>query len=157
MLYWLKSYGILLNGWIFPTCGAALERVCACSLRSTLVYTQNRIFTRLSPFSISPLLCSFLEDKHVQLKVPTCVSKCPVVQAQREGNKLQQKQPVAGRGLLNCFRAAKVSTVPKSPWQTFLTQWFLMLVGFFEVFQVLDLFWNLIENMRKKTRWGRPR
>ena len=30
--------GILLNGWIFPIGGVALERVCACSLRSTHVF-----------------------------------------------------------------------------------------------------------------------
>ena len=29
---------ILLNGWIFPIGGASLGRVCACSLRSRLVF-----------------------------------------------------------------------------------------------------------------------
>ena len=29
---------ILLKGWILPIGGASLERVCACSLRSRLVY-----------------------------------------------------------------------------------------------------------------------
>ena len=33
-----KVTAILLNGWILPNGGASLGRVCACSLRSRLVY-----------------------------------------------------------------------------------------------------------------------
>ena len=34
----LKFTAILLNGWILPIGGVALGRVCACSLRSKLVF-----------------------------------------------------------------------------------------------------------------------
>ena len=35
-----KVTAILLNGWILPIGGASSGRVCACSLRSRLVYQQ---------------------------------------------------------------------------------------------------------------------
>ena len=34
---------ILLNGWILPIGGASSRRVCACSLRSRLVYDVDRL------------------------------------------------------------------------------------------------------------------
>ena len=41
-----KVTAILLNGWILPVGGVASGRVCACSLRSKLVYIhfQNKSF-----------------------------------------------------------------------------------------------------------------
>ena len=38
-----KVTAILLNGWILPTGGASSGRVCACSLRSRLVYLGLKI------------------------------------------------------------------------------------------------------------------
>ena len=37
-----KVTAILLNGWIFHTGGASLGRVCACSLRSRLVFIYEK-------------------------------------------------------------------------------------------------------------------
>ena len=37
----LKDTAILLKGWILPIVGVASGRVCACSLRSRLVYSQK--------------------------------------------------------------------------------------------------------------------
>ena len=39
-----KVTAILMNGWILPTGGASLGRVCACSLRSRLVFILSLIF-----------------------------------------------------------------------------------------------------------------
>ena len=46
-----KVTAILLNEWILPIGGASLVRVCACSLRSMLVFSINKLtmFVLLTP------------------------------------------------------------------------------------------------------------
>ena len=42
-----KVTAILLNWWILPIGGASSGRVCACSLRSRLVYSVNQFITKV--------------------------------------------------------------------------------------------------------------
>ena len=44
--YWFKSYGDFAGWWILPIGGASSGRVCACRLRSRLVFTHKETSIR---------------------------------------------------------------------------------------------------------------
>ena len=64
----LKLTVTLLNGWILPTGGVALGRVCACSLRSGLVLVATAVLStpQMRPWMTTPQSCVLAGGQEVQ-------------------------------------------------------------------------------------------